>query len=542
MEQLYQVQVENGNGSGEYAAGREVTIEAPEQDGKKFVQWKVESGAVTLSDPTLAMTTFVMPEEDVKVTAEYAEKTYVVELIDASFADDDVVVSKEVAKGTEVRIKADDKTAEGMKFTGWAAVNYEDGVTDAGVAFADPAASETTFVMPEKDITVFAEYEAIPNTYKVKVSNGLITSASTGISGSTSELTVEEGTEITVKANQSPSGQAFAYWKINDGDFNIGDATWSEEIKLTVDQDLNILAVYEGIEYNVTVKDGSSDYDTCVSGTTVQIKADKAPAGMKFDFWQVDSGNATLADAYSETTTFTMPQDDVTVSAHYKKLTFQVTVENGTTSSQYYNAGDTVTISSNYPASGRVFDQWVATSGNVQFVDASRWQTTFTMPAADVNVKATYKDGPSTNDNVILDIVAGGEYLTGSTIKFTASGAGMGNTNPNPGDYRYRPSGYQIGNVTGTWQSAPYATSMSIKAAGDYTLKVIYNKDVYDGTNWISEGSSDAKSVTFRVVTEAASVQTGDDTPIMTAIAIAVVSCAVFLILLVIFLRRRRNR
>ena len=162
------------------------------------------------------------------------------------------------------------------------------------------------------------------------------------------------------------------------------------------------------------------------------------------------------------------------------------------------------------------------------------------MPAGNVSVRATYKDGPSTNDNTIQDLVAGGQYYTGETLKFTASGAGMSNSNPNPGDYRYRPSGYQIGNVTGTLQS-PYSVSMAINATGEYTLKVTYNKDVYDGNSWVSDGTADTKTVTFKVITKAAGVQTGDETPIATVIALAVVSCAVFIILLVVFIRRRKK-
>ena len=80
----------------------------------------------------------------------------------------------------------------------------------------------------------------------------------------------------------------------------------------------------------------------------------------------------------------------------------------------------------------------------------------------------------------------------------------------NPGDYRYRPSGYQIGNVTGTLQS-PYSVSMAINATGEYTLKVTYNKDVYDGNSWVSDGTADTKTVTFKVITKAAGVQTGDE-------------------------------
>ena len=121
----------------------------------------------------------------------------------------------------------------------------------------------------------------------------------------------------------------------------------------------------------------------------------------------------------------------------------------------------------------------------------------------------------------------------------------MGNDNPNPGDYRYRPAAYQIGNVTGSWNSSPYTTTMSIKAVGDYTLKVVFKKEVYNNGSWVADGTSDTKSVTFRVVKGAAGVNTGDDTNLFTPLLIAGISLGVFLICLIVFLiifiRRRRR-
>ena len=117
----------------------------------------------------------------------------------------------------------------------------------------------------------------------------------------------------------------------------------------------------------------------------------------------------------------------------------------------------------------------------------------------------------------------------------------MDNANPNPGDYRYRPASYQIGSVTGTWQGAPYSTSMAINSAGEYTLKVIYNRDVYTGSEWDPDGTVDTKSVTFRVDSGRTSVETGDETPIGIVVGVLIASGLVFIVLLVLFLRRKRR-
>ena len=532
--QTYSVVVENGLGSADYAAGETVTVEAPENEGQEFEGWQTDSAAVTLDDPSQEVATFTMPAEDVTLTAEYTTvQSYQAMVEDAVFADG-TTEARTIAAGEKVTVAAPDKTEQGLLFKGWKVllngVEDKDGV----VQFEDAAAREATFTMPEGNVTVSPVYEEDPNAITISISMGLI-------NGSAEQLVVQKDTSFTITAAEAPYGQEFMRWVINDGAYDLGDKAANPNLELKATENMEIRAVYDGIEYGITVENGYSDYEECVVGTKVTITADEAPEGYEFDYWYVDSENAALADAYSETTTFTMPDSEVTVTANYRQVEFQVFVENGYADEDFYYAGDTVTVYSNYPASGRVFNQWKTVSGNTTFENASRWKTTFVMPDSDVTVKATYKDGPSTNDNQILDIVAGGEYVTGETIKFTASGAGMSNSNPNPGDYRYRPSGYQIGNVTGTWQSSPYTTSMAIKATGEYTLKVIYNKDVFDGSNWVSDGTSDAKSVTFRVITPAESVATGDDTPIILVIAIAAVSCVLFIILLIMFLKKRRS-
>ena len=530
----YSVTVTNeGIGNGEYQAGETVTVEAPAENaaGQIFDSWTVEQADVQLADPAQAVTTFVMPQEAVTLTPVYTAQRTVT-------ADENTTVAptaeelKTTAAGSAVTVTAKDLTASNQVFAGWTAEASKAG-QPVNVVFADATAATTTFTLPDCDtLNIKANYKT--KTYKVTVANGLINNAST-------ELDCAPDTSVTVTANPGPEGQTFSKWVINDGAYDIGDAAYEQTIWLTVkDQDLNIRAEYEGIQYTVTVKDGTANYEKCVSGAGVTLTANKAPSGYEFDYWSVDTQNASLADAYSASTTFTMPTSDVTVSAHYKQISYTVSVENGSADQQSYHAGDQVTIKSNYPASGREFSKWESVSGNVSFADGSRWKTTFTMPAGNVSVRATYKDGPSTNDNTIQDLVAGGQYYTGETLKFTASGAGMSNSNPNPGDYRYRPSGYQIGNVTGTLQS-PYSVSMAINATGEYTLKVTYNKDVYDGNSWVSDGTADTKTVTFKVITKAAGVQTGDETPIATVVALAVVSCAVFIILLVVFIRRRKK-
>ena len=56
-------------------------------------------------------------------------------------------------------------------------------------------------------------------------------------------------------------------------------------------------------------------------GRTVTITANPAPEGQSFSYWTTESENVVLANAQNSTTTFTMPDNRVTVTANYKEGT-----------------------------------------------------------------------------------------------------------------------------------------------------------------------------------------------------------------------------
>lgn len=69
---MYTVTVENGSGSGSYAAGSTVVIAAnTPAAGMVFSKWTTESNGVALASVSMSATTFVMPANNVTVTANY---------------------------------------------------------------------------------------------------------------------------------------------------------------------------------------------------------------------------------------------------------------------------------------------------------------------------------------------------------------------------------------------------------------------------------------------------------------------------------------
>ena len=157
---------------------------------------------------------------------------------------------------------------------------------------------------------------------------------------------------------------------------------------------------------------------TVADGTEIRLSAGTAPAGKEFDKWVVDSGTITLADATSATTTFTMPAEDVEVTATYKDIsvtTYNVTVNSGTADAITAASGATVTITAGTAPAGKEFDKWVVDSGTITLADATSATTTFTMPAEDVEVTATYKDISVTTYNVAFES-NGGSVVAAQTV------------------------------------------------------------------------------------------------------------------------------
>ncbi len=347
--------------------------------------------------------------------------------------------------------------------------------------------------------------------------------------------------EISAKAND---GYTFTGWKVStasgdtvtvvEDEDNAAEASFIMPAEAVTVQ---ALTKEKSSRYTVTVENGSGS-GTYEKGDTVTIVANNPATGYRFSHWEIRSGSISLSSANSQTASFTMPGRNVSIAAQYERITYTLTVSSGSGSGSYY-AGQGVTLSANWPDSGKEFDKWVVQSGSdPQLVNGDRFYASITMPASDSTIAATYKNGPSANDNTISGLAEGGEYLQGEALTFTAIGAGMDNTNPNPGDYRYRPISFKIGSTEGSLEEKT-TRSMVINALGDYVLTVYYAKEVFDGSSWKADGSQVSVSRNIHIVNEL-SVNTGDSTPLIPIVIAAGAALLILLITLLILIRRRR--
>lgn len=99
------------------------------------------------------------------------------------------------------------------------------------------------------------------------------------------------------------------------------------------------------------------------------------------------SGNGSSSNSKATATPTATPEPEVT------KYTVSVSGGSGSGS---YPAGAVVTINAYFMGEGQIFDRWTSSTAGVGFANPNASSTTFTMPASNVAVTATYKTGNGT--------------------------------------------------------------------------------------------------------------------------------------------------
>ena len=524
-----------------YQEKAKVRVKADDaEEGHVFDHWEVEDSKITLEDTTASEIEFEMIDAAVILTAVYKEKETETETQPPTETETETQPPTETETETETETQPPTETETETQPPTETETETQP-PTETETETQPPTETETETQPPtETETETQPQTETEAKFYRIDLSDTQISVEGATYEGS--ELRAKAGDTITITA-PTYEDRLFQEWRVSRSDTEAQITVLEDEedyrkASFTMPESIiYVEAVYAVLQKNQVQVINGSGSGTYLEGEYVEIEADKAAEGQRFKKWTVITGDIELEDRKSEKTGFMMPDEAVQVKAVYEVIKYTLTVNNGNGSGSYVK-GDKISLTANYPASGKVFDTWKVTSDNASVSAPDRYYSSITMPAADVIVEATYKDGPSPDYNEIQNILPGGEYLKGHTISFTAVGNGMANTNPNPGDYRYRPTGYQIGNTTGNWNNAPYTTSLEINTVGQYTLTVTYNKDIFDGSNWVADGTTVTKSVTFNVVNEL-SVKTGDNSPILALVITATI--ALLVIIALILLKNRRK-
>jgi hypothetical protein len=267
-----------------------------------------------------------------------------------------------------------------------------------------------TFTMPAQNVTVNAQFTLIPpTTYSISIAENIAHGSVTA-----NKTSATEGETVTLTATPA-NGYQFSTWNVTAGGNETvtvaGGSFTMPAHNVTVSATFTELPP---TTYSISVTGGTASVNgttvtSATAGTTVTITANTPDTGYEVDCVFVNNGAVSVSGTGS-TRTFTMPASNVTVNVTFTPINYSVSIpssiSNGTvtTDKQTAHIGDTVTLTIT-PSDGYKLDS-ISASGVT--LNGSGTTRTFTMPAADVNVTASFvtiKIGTKNRPNAVGDIV-----------------------------------------------------------------------------------------------------------------------------------------
>ena len=404
-------------------------------------------------------------------------------------------------------------TRAGYNFTGWyTATTGGTKVGDAGDSYK-----------PETNITLYAQWQT--NDYTLQVLPG--NNEYTGEYGNTVSVTAPEQTGYTVVYNFNGSSESsrnvvsektFSSWSLV-GEGSLSDSTANPTTYTYGAGDAILTANYtngsitlpsptrEGHAFNgwytassggTKVGNGGENY-TPTSNTTLyaqwvagsyEVRVTSSPVaggtisgagakqygasvtltatanpGYTFSSWSVTSGGVSLSSTTSETTSFTMPENDVNITATFTINSYTLTVNPGSTVLGAYNSTISVTapeqsgytITYNYNGNGqsnttatvsKTFKNWTLSgAGSISSLSAN--PTSYTFGAGDATLTASYVNG-----SAVLPAPTRTGYVFNGWYTASTGGTSIGN-----GGERYTPTS----DITlyAQWSTVSYIVSIS---------------------------------------------------------------------------------
>ena len=416
-----------GKTTGNYLPGTEVTIQFTESTGieDQFEKWTLSGTKPTdlpndwQSKPSFS---FTMPEGDVTLKAGY-KTVYNVSVADGkgTILVNGVAGSRALA-GDKITV-TETGSDEHHLFSSWKLtsstllVSPEDGWEHK---------PSFTFTMPAGNVALTADYKQL---YDLTVNGGTIVDEN-GDTGETTGIYLP-GTEVTVCFTDSDDiTKQFKQWMYEgtrpeapEGAGSEGGWDSSKEqknITFTMPAgNVTLTAAYKDV-YTLTVADGKGTIlvngvtgNRALAGDEITVTETGSDEHHLFSSWQLTSSTALVTPdegwEHKPSFSFTMPADNVTLTADYKQL-YDLTVTDGTIvdessdtgkPSGIYLPGTEVTIQ--FTESDDItkqFKQWKSTDTEPEAPTAGwpegGWQNskkfTFKMPAGDVSLRAEYRE------------------------------------------------------------------------------------------------------------------------------------------------------
>ena len=373
-----------------------------------------EAAAQATTEKAKTVYTFTMPDGDVTISVEKNAKTY--EVKQAETTNGKLEISPATAaEGATVTVKVTPDAGYALKENGLK-VTYTDADNKEQTVEvkAGTEANTYTFTMPAYAVNVSAEFEA---TYTITVD----TKAQTNGKTEADAKTAVAGTTVTITAAANDGYELKAdSLKVTAGDKPVETKAGTAANTYTFTMpaaDVTITAEYvekKPEAYTVTVNKATNgtvtaDKETAAAGDTVTltVKADEtmySQAVLAEDGLKVaDSKGAAVACTAGAdgTYTFTMPADNVTVTATFEIVAYGVEVaptEHGSVTfeggKKYFKVGENVTATftaeAGYELASASYQEGNKPTDITAKVKEASNTYTFTMPENYVKIEATF--------------------------------------------------------------------------------------------------------------------------------------------------------
>jgi hypothetical protein len=275
-----------------------------------------------------------------------------------------------------------------------------------GVLVTTGSGNQWTFVMPATDVTVTAEFEPVPEGEHSVIfgtfANGSVSGPANAAEGATVTLTVSAAEGYRLKADSL---------QVNGGAVTVTGSGNQRTFTMPA-SNVTVTAEFEQLpegEHSVTIDSSltggsiGTNKDSAAVNETVTLTVTPA-TGYEYsaDNLKVNDGAVTLSGS-GNTYTFTMPDAHVTVTAAFTLKAYQITtsgIDNGNVTATVNGAtvttatmGASVTLTA-VPAENYQLQSIAVTDEGDATVTLGGSDTirTFTMPASDVTVAATFVD------------------------------------------------------------------------------------------------------------------------------------------------------